>query len=704
KKIASLRQVFASGEALTPTQVRLFEELLYNPAGTLLANLYGPTEAAIDVSYFDCFPGNNPDRIPIGKPVDNTTLYVLGAKNELQPVGIAGELYISGVQLARGYINRPGLTAEKFVENPYSPGEKMYKTGDIARWLPNGNIEYLGRTDHQVKIRGFRIELGEIEHHLTSHPALRDAVVQAEGDEADRQLVSYCIPRSPGAYPVLQMLKMKKEDTVKDKKTCELPNGLNIFYLNKNETEFMYNDIFEERCYAQGGITLDDGSVIFDVGANIGLFSLFAHHVCGDARFFAFEPVPAICDVLRLNTELYGVNASIHPIGLGDSSGEATFTYYPNISIMSGRFAKLDEEKKAVKAFLLNSADTENAVTGENQLEEMIQARLVSQEFTCPIKTISEVIRENNIERIDLLKIDVEKSEVSVLKGIDDEDWKKIRQVVLEVHEINGELDWISGTLESHGFRISVDQEEQLTDTGFFNVYAVSEQVLSGSNTAREIPPVSINTLNSPGQLIEHIKKNLKNKLPHYMTPSRFMLMESFPLTASGKLNRTKLKETAFDFSDMAMEYSPPETKTEIQLVEIWKELLAIKKIGITQNFFDLGGHSLKATIMITRIHKEMNVDLPLIRVFTNPTIKMLAAEINSLSQSIYASIEPAPVQDYYPLSSAQKRMFILRQYDEKGTAYNSTSIFKIKGEPDRERLEKVFSRLIERHQPLRTG
>ncbi|WP_291571170.1 non-ribosomal peptide synthetase, partial [Clostridium sp. UBA4548] len=148
--LSSLRQVFSSGEALNFKQVSKFYKEFQNDKK--LINLYGPTEATIDVSYFDCC-NDSKKIIPIGKPIDNTGLYILN-NNDVAPIGVAGELYIGGHGLARGYVNRQELTAEKFVDNPFEPGTKMYKTGDLARWLPDGNIEFLGRVDNQVKIRG----------------------------------------------------------------------------------------------------------------------------------------------------------------------------------------------------------------------------------------------------------------------------------------------------------------------------------------------------------------------------------------------------------------------------------------------------------------------------------------------------------------------------------------------------------------------
>ncbi|OAB42663.1 non-ribosomal peptide synthetase [Paenibacillus glacialis] len=175
--LASLRTVFASGEALTVDHVERFRSNLGKPYHVALVNLYGPTEATVDVSYYDCMREGSLTSVPIGKPIDNISLYVVNDALRIQPVGIAGELCISGVGLARGYWRRPDLTNDRFVKNPFVSGGVMYRTGDLARWLPDGNIEYLGRLDHQVKIRGYRIECGEIEHALTNHPSVKEAVV-----------------------------------------------------------------------------------------------------------------------------------------------------------------------------------------------------------------------------------------------------------------------------------------------------------------------------------------------------------------------------------------------------------------------------------------------------------------------------------------------------------------------------------------------
>ncbi|MCX6581123.1 MAG: non-ribosomal peptide synthetase [Candidatus Aminicenantes bacterium] len=191
KEAATLKHVFASGETLTPILVNRFNRLLYAANGTRLHNLYGPTEASIDVSYFDCASDGPVEIVPIGKPIDNVRLYIVDRNIQPVPIGVVGQLCIAGVALARGYLNRPELTAEKFIKSfSGGPGGRffkkaplVYKTGDLARWLPNGNIEFLGRIDQQVQLNGIRIEVGEIESALLKHKDIKEAVVAAGANE-----------------------------------------------------------------------------------------------------------------------------------------------------------------------------------------------------------------------------------------------------------------------------------------------------------------------------------------------------------------------------------------------------------------------------------------------------------------------------------------------------------------------------------------
>jgi amino acid adenylation domain-containing protein len=194
----SLRQVFTIGEPLTTDLVATFRSGL----DCRLVNLYGPTEASIEVSHWECPRSGTLAATAIGRPIDNSQLYVLDGDLNPVPVGVVGELYIGGVGLARGYFNRPSLTAECFVPDPFSPspGRRLYRTGDLARIIDDGGLEFVGRTDQQVKIRGFRVELGEIEKTLLLHAGVKDAAVLVVGEpNTDRRLAAFVVPTHAGA-------------------------------------------------------------------------------------------------------------------------------------------------------------------------------------------------------------------------------------------------------------------------------------------------------------------------------------------------------------------------------------------------------------------------------------------------------------------------------------------------------------------------
>jgi amino acid adenylation domain-containing protein/thioester reductase-like protein/non-ribosomal peptide synthase protein (TIGR01720 family) len=305
----SLKRVVCSGEALPADLVQRFQKKL----SAELHNLYGPTEASVDVSYWACPADSRETAIPIGKPIANIRLYILDQSLNLVSAGTPGELHIAGIGLGRGYLNRPGLTAEKFIPDPYGlTGSRLYKTGDLVRYRTDGNIDYLGRIDYQVKIRGFRIELGEIEAQLLLHPKVKEAVVLTREDQpGDKRLVAYLVEDQlgtlqldelkvllkqslpdymvPGAFVVLEQMPLSANGKL-DRKRLPAPDigkqhsKQNIVPRNKTETVLaeIWHEILggepvgmEDDFFELGGHSLLAAQLFFQVQKRLAITATF---------------------------------------------------------------------------------------------------------------------------------------------------------------------------------------------------------------------------------------------------------------------------------------------------------------------------------------------------------------------------------------------------------------------------------------------
>jgi len=544
RRCASLRRVIASGEALPLA----LQERFFARSASELHNLYGPTEAAVDVTAWACERTPSRPLVPIGRPVANTAIHLLDRGLAPVPVGVPGGLYISGVQPARGYVGRPELTAERFVPDPFAaaPGARMYDSGDLARRLAGGEIDYLGRLDQQVKIRGLRIEPGEIEAAIAGFPGVAEAaVVTAAGAGGDLRLVAFAVPDAERAAPIVRRLRLEAAGELAGRALAELPNGLVVAERNRGETAFLYREIFEERGYLRHGVALGPGAVVFDVGANIGLFSLFAQ-AAGAARIYAFEPIPEAFADLRANARLHALPARLFDCGLAAEAGSAEFAYYPHATLLSGRFGDAAEERDVVRAFLGSPPDGEaggRPGLGKDEIEELLAERVRPERVTCRLRTLSEVMREERVERIDLLKIDVEKSELAVLHGIVEGDWPKIRQVVVEVRDRAGRLAEVTSLLGAHGFAVEVEQDRAIAAAGLYNVYARRPG-------AREIAAISAPApagaaWKTPEALLGDLRADLARRLPDYMIPATIVLLDAMPVSANGKADRKALAARA---------------------------------------------------------------------------------------------------------------------------------------------------------------
>jgi FkbM family methyltransferase len=258
-----------------------------------------------------------------------------------------------------------------------------------------------------------------------------------------------------------------------------LPNGLEVAYQSKPELLQFYDDIFVKQVYTSHGITLRAGDCVFDVGANIGLFTVFVAHTVPGAQVISFEPAPPLFAILSANAAPYGDRVSLVNCGLSRTAGSAELTFYPHSSGMSSFYPDEREEKAALRTLIHNElaqgkAGVEDILRYE---DELVEQRFKSETWSCPLRTLSDVIRERSITRIDLLKVDVEKSEMDVLAGLADEDWGKIEQAVLEVHDLGDRLREVSALFRARGFAVTLEQEDLYRGSDRWNLYALREHL-----------------------------------------------------------------------------------------------------------------------------------------------------------------------------------------------------------------------------------
>ncbi|HVG43730.1 MAG TPA: FkbM family methyltransferase, partial [Longimicrobium sp.] len=669
-----------------------------------LVNMYGITETTVHVTWRplgreDVFGGSGS---PIGRAIPDLRLYVLDPARRPVPVGVPGELYVGGAGVARGYLNRPELTAERFVDDPFAPG-RLYRTGDRVRWMADGTLEYLGRLDEQVKVRGFRIELGEVEAVLLGHPGVRESVVLAREDvSGDQRLVAYLVPDRTHAAGVLELQRLEREAPEAGPHPYELPNGMGIVHLNAAETRFLYREIFEDRSYLRHGVALGDGACVFDVGANIGLFTLFAGTLRPGVTVYAFEPIPPVFEALETNARIHGVDARLFNCGVGSAPGTETFTFYPHASVLSGRQVDEDEARSVVRSFILNEQDPGAEGAGGMDgalLEEMLEARLETERVTCEIRTLSQVIREQGVERIDLLKVDVEGGEYDVLAGIEEEHWERISQVVAEAHEQDRER--VTELLARHGFTVASEQEHGLEGTGLHTLYAVRPAAAAAEPAAEAAPARGWST---PSALTRDLRERLRERLPEHMVPAAYVYLEALPLTPNGKVDRKALPAPALASAEDG--YVAPRTPVEEVLAGIWAEVLRLERVGVEESFFDLGGHSLLATQVVSRIRELFAVELPLRALFEGPTVAELAVRVEEMRRAgvpVLPPVVPVERTGALPLSFAQERLWFIDRMEPESAAYNIPAALRLTGVLDERALERSLGEIVRRHEALRT-
>ncbi|MGI9290753.1 MAG: amino acid adenylation domain-containing protein, partial [Gammaproteobacteria bacterium] len=804
----SLKRVICSGEALPhDLQVRFYR--LFETAE--LHNLYGPTEAAIDVTYWQCPRDSAEKTVPIGRPVANTKIYIVDSLSQPVPVGVAGELWIGGVQVARGYASRDDLTAERFIADPFSddPAGRVYKTGDLARFRPDGNVEFLGRIDHQVKMRGFRIELGEIEARLDEHDAVDQSLVMLREDNpGDQRLVSYLVA-STDNLDREQVEKWEAEqvsqwedlwqDTYSTKKQVELGSDFSGWLSSftgdqiPDEEMLVWIDSTAERINSLGA------NRVLEIGSGTGLVASRVAPHCDYylATDFSGAVIETLGKLKASRTDLESLHlrqsradelTDIEPASFDAVIINSVAQYFPDeeyfVTIITRAIdmladggylflgdmrdlALLDIYQSAVQLYKANDALSVANLASRirqriDQEEELLIDPLLFASITASNPRVTGVryqlkrgtdLNEMSRYRYDAV-IQVGGSERSVEPQ--EVDWGREHLSLAQLPEklqeyqatgmlIRGIPDArrvadayamerfaTAGQLEVQELRAEIEAENlaYVEVEDFYRVFLDAGwdvQTLAGSNATFDalcLPEsreadynghllVNIRQQNPQGfandplrgrlarSLEPLLRDQIKADLPEYMMPSAFIILDEFPLTPNGKIDRKKLPAPEWR---PQKEYVAPRTEVEELLAEMWSDLLRIERVGVHDDFFALGGHSLIATQVISRVRDQLGTELELRKLFKFPTIEQFALCIDEDGGTLAAeAIRPVPHDDGAVLSFAQQRLWFLDKLEDGSSAYNMAWPMRLEGPLNKAALTTALNELVARHESLRT-
>lgn len=636
RELSSVQHWLIGGEALS-------QELIKGLAAITTAklyNMYGPTETTVWSAWREI----NHEDIHIGEPVINTDLLLLNGFEQQVPIGVVGELYIGGSGVAKGYYNNPELTDKYFKEinTPGFANRRFYKTGDLMKLNASGTLEYVGRKDNQVKVNGYRIEPEEIEKAISKVPGVKNCKVVPVKKDTTTSLSAYVI-KEDIVYGDYQDLPPEEQA-----KPFHFADGSVIYHQSDRQLGMLYQGIIEGGIYFKHGISVPENGLVLDIGANIGTFSIDVSRRQPSATIIAFEPVPQIFSALKKNFEHRQIKGFIINYGVSNKKEHATFYYYPEMAGMSGRFAdgetivdavgkymeydkeslkdtsRLYEGNREIVKSLYENIEGSEDLSGE--FKKYLSSLYLSQEVECQLTTISDIIDELNIQTIDLLKIDVEKSECLALEGIRPEHWPMIRQLAVEVDGDNN-LSIIRELLHEKGYDINVD-ELIMSDAN--TPQEENTYILYATNPHHRALPNDIVIEQLQAQVSERsIRDFLKEALPDYMNPEDIIFVPSIPLMENGKVDMIKLKEFK-PHKTVSNDVVKLTNKTEFDIYRIWCEVLKKESIPHHVSIFEAGGNSIAIVLLHTKLQAAFNVNFSLIELFRNPTISQQAKLIQN--------------------------------------------------------------------------
>jgi amino acid adenylation domain-containing protein len=788
ENLSSLQTIIVAGEACSPELVKKWSQ------GRNFFNGYGPTEGSVCATIAKCTPFD--EKITIGRPLPNVQIYILDPHLQPVPIGVAGELHIGGAGLARGYLNRPELTAEKFISNPFvsldppltpldKGGEqpsKLYKTGDLARYLPDGQIEYLGRIDNQVKVRGFRIELGEIEAVLSQHPLVQEAVVIARADQAsdhdydqlNTNLVAYLVPALKGQVLPEQLAqwqseyvsdwqKIYEESYSKPQPQIEDPtfniSGWNSSYTGQAIPAAEMQEWVDQTVSRILGNQPPQRVLEIGCGSGLLLFRVAKH--C-EEYWGADYSAATINNLEQLCSTIEGLEGKVKLLHrtADDFTGipQATFDrvvinsvvqYFPSVDyllqVIAGAVKTIADQGKIflgdIRSLSLlepyhaavQLARTEANKTLEQWQKQVNQSVATEEELLiAPHFFIALKQRFPRISWVEIApkrgqadneltqfrydvtlhldtdgqkttipwlnwqrdrfslgqlqdKLKLEQPEYLGIRDVANQRLQKALQIldclenppevktVGELRQllakntgigINPEQMWQLG--EQLGYTVHLSWWEGSQDGSFDVVFcrqnAILEPIINKIDQQpypnfwddeRIIPKSWTDYTNNPlygklvQKLIPQVREFVQQKLPSYMVPQAFVLLNTLPLTPNGKVDRLALPTPDTATRNLATGFLAPRTPIETQMSQIWSEVLGVERIGIKDNFFELGGHSLLATQVISRSRDLFSVELSLQNLMEYPTIANLAQIIEVLTVAPGETAMTETLEDY---------------------------------------------------------
>ncbi|WP_149277112.1 non-ribosomal peptide synthetase [Pareuzebyella sediminis] len=629
------------------------------PPGLKIFNEYGPTEATVGCIVGEFKPDRHRDTsVPIGKPIANMNALILDSYLNAVPKGVVGELYLTGIGLAEGYVNAPQMTSEKFVENPHSKGTKMYRTGDLARLNSEYEYEYLGRTDDQVKLRGHRIELSDIESNLMHHDDIENcAVVLVENEKTipEEEVVNCVKCGLPSNYP---------NTDFDEKGVCHLCNAFDN-YKEKAERYFKKEEEMVRLLTSQRGKNPNYDCISLLSGGKDSTYVL-ARLVNMGLKVLAFTMDNGyISDQAKAN-----IDNIVRKLGVDHVYGETPHmneifvdSLHRHHNVCDGCFktiytlsTQIALEKKIpfIVTGLSRGQFFETRLTEELFWDDQIDIQKIDD----TILEARKLYHQESDAVKELLDVSIFQEE-TVFEKVAYVDFYRYCDVSLEemLEYLREKVGWVRPTDTGRSTNCLINQVGiyvHKKEMGYSNYsFPYSWDVRLGHKTRNEsleeinevIDEVEVKRImkeigydktekdwEKNDQLVAYYTGNqdasiselqafLGQKLPLYMVPSIFKHLEDMPLTKNGKIDKSGLKELTSEQLALDSPYEAPRNDIELLLADIWKEVLQLKKIGIHDNFIALGGHSLAAIRVTARINEEIEVDFPLSKIFELPTI-----------------------------------------------------------------------------------